>query len=172
MIRDGYESARDMREATEDPDADGHVSSAVVGLSRGAPFDFPYIYLDTVEGTVYWYNCPDAVRYDPELPCIPALRASWEWDAEGENYDGEQDYWRGQSTFWSIPDFFEVLKHQFRRLYDFPLNQVHGGSALNLREQEKEEARAIYRAHAWPDLAVYKKEECMEALTRWAEETI
>ncbi|SMR45612.1 unnamed protein product [Zymoseptoria tritici ST99CH_1E4] len=56
MIGQGYESARDMREATEHPDADGHVPRDVVGLSRGAPFDFPYVYLDTVEGTVYWYN--------------------------------------------------------------------------------------------------------------------
>jgi hypothetical protein len=135
----------------------------VVGLTHGGYYN-PAFLLDTKLGIVYWHECHSDILRDPSREPMG-----------GEEYDdfdnisaGEAD-WRGDSVAWSIPDFFELLKDLFRRLFYVPISprRVWFGSAIM---KAMPELPAIYRAHGWPDLEHYQKQDCLKAVQDLMEE--
>lgn len=64
---------------------------------------------------------------------------------------------------WDIAEFFEKLKRQYRQLDFVPKSStsVAEGWGPN-SEGLVEELKSIYRKHGWPDLEVYRKEDCLK----------
>lgn len=132
----------------------------VVGIASG-PYDNPVMVLDTELGIIHWEECPfkivkeygaSSVIYEPEVDVD---------EAEAE--------WREDAIAWAIPEFFEILKDQFKKLHWIPISprSVRGPGTLGLDEEDiLPRLRGIYRQHGWPDLAVYHKSECLEAVDR------
>ncbi|PVH81337.1 hypothetical protein DL98DRAFT_624756 [Cadophora sp. DSE1049] len=79
-------------------------------------------------------------------------------------------YWPECHIQYAIPNFFELLKNQFRDLQFIPISTEK--VILNYeRARAGEEGmlpmlQAIYREHGWPDLDSYRKEECLKAVQK------
>lgn len=153
------QAAADLLEVAEgDPEA---VPSHVIGIAvDGVDYD-DRIYLDTVEGNMYWIGCPGSVTEDPDL----VRPETWSWQDE-EDYPEKEGWWRNGAKIWSIPDFFEVLKDQFRTLRFLPQNNGEVGNRGCMAPGHGEEIESTFREHGWPDLERYRKRECMEALEK------
>jgi hypothetical protein len=82
--------------------------------------------------------------------------------------------WRQGAPAWAIPDFFEILKDQFRKLQWIPTSHNEVWDVSWSRPPEGDGMipmlRDIYHQHGWPDLARYRKPECLEAVQRAMEE--
>jgi hypothetical protein len=73
---------------------------------------------------------------------------------------------------WPVRDFFTMLKNHFVKLNYIPYNhraiidiwtdETPGG--LRIPESLPHRLQSVYRTHGWPDLRVYKKEECLAEL--------
>ncbi|KAK4044653.1 hypothetical protein C8A01DRAFT_31149 [Parachaetomium inaequale] len=134
----------------------------VVGLTHGGYYN-PAFLLDTKLGIVYWHECHSDIKRNPSREPIG-----------GEEYDGYDDIswdeadWRSDSVAWSISDFFELLKDLFRRLFYVPISprKVCFASAMKGMPM----LAAIYRAHCWPDLERYHKQDCLKAVQDLMEE--
>lgn len=98
-------------------------------------------------------------------------------DGEPQDKRREEELdWRRDATAWAVPEFFEILKDQFIKLQWMPIS--HGavvsaewsfapsgtGEGLAAMLQD------IYREHGWPDLANYRKEECLAAVRKAMDE--
>lgn len=138
------------------------IPSSAIGITRG---DVRFI-LDTQFGVVHWLETPRELQKS-------AVREPIIGDFDDCTPENEHE-WR-YSTAWAIPDFFEVLKNQYRDLKYIPLH------ALRIEEFPKEfeegdgplgggpffrVVRQLYRDYGWPNLSVYKKEECLNAITK------
>ncbi|KAI9150677.1 hypothetical protein HJFPF1_10453 [Paramyrothecium foliicola] len=141
------------------------VPAHVIGLTAGGR-DNPVFLLDTKLGIVYWLDCPDGPRHRPTKEKICDDPYEWAPDEEAE--------WRGESPAWTVPDFFEVLKEEFRSLRAIPFGPHkvydvyttmagHRGSLIS-------EAQNIYTEHHWPELEHYRKDECLAAIERAVQE--
>ena len=64
----------------------------------------------------------------------------------------EEADWYDESRVWMIPDFFEMMKDQFRSLSFTPAGPMAILEADDLSPQEAEALRAIYQEHGWPNL--------------------
>lgn len=167
-IAAGRYDGESLKMATESAALCDIVPPHVVGLAA-RPHDHDVFLVDTALGIVLWYECPGEVvrasRASPHLS--PAVRPVSD-DAYDYEEDEEQAEWRGDSTAWSIPDFFEVLKDQFRTLEFVPITKkavwVTHPYFHSLDRDVVPAVRAIYRQHHWPDLARYDKAACQAAI--------
>lgn len=137
------------------------VPPEVISLTMGGR-DNDHYYLDTREGNIYWLNCPEEIRDDPNSN----FEQSSPWWPEDGDFPDDEDLWRcGSSTaVWIVPDFFEILKEEYRALRYVPLSQedvVETGYP-----PITEMARQIYREHGWPNMGRYDKANCMQVLLR------
>ncbi|KAK1835026.1 hypothetical protein QBC39DRAFT_423915 [Podospora conica] len=174
QLEDCRQSAEGLRVVTEATFFE-HVPAHVVGLALRKPNDHGVL-LDTELGVVFWYEAAtEYVWYSP-FPVIDGLADSDD-DSEEEG-DGEERTpmspgereWRGCEAVWTIADFFATLKHNLKELHFVPMGKrrvVDGwygpeANGLNAVEMVKD----IYRAHGWPDLERYQKEDCLAAIHR------
>jgi len=119
--------------------------------------------LDTELGIIHWQDCPSRIDFGD------GRTASIEWDLEDEVSE-EEAGWRQSATAWAIPDFFELLKDQFIQLKWIPISH---STLTGVPEDEDDDEEGmipmlqeIYREHGWPDLAVYRKSECLAAVQK------
>lgn len=139
-----------------------NVPPHVVGLTSGDR-ENSTILLDTDLGVIYW---PDYIGRIKDCTNGQIEDDAYEYAAENEAE------WRADAGAWAIPDFFEILKDQFRELQFIPTSSEHildiddppyGLSADSLMIPM---LRDIYLQHGWPDLYQYRKRECLEAVER------
>jgi hypothetical protein len=143
----------------------------VVGLAHATQEDSPVIVLDTELGIIHWedYTCPYEIgrnrgRVDWEGLKMDLL----DLDSLDDVVSQEEADWRHSASAWTIPDFFEVLKDEFRSLNWVPISPYtvrgskKGGDDVGMISMVKD----IYRQHGWPDLAAYRKTECLEAVRK------
>jgi hypothetical protein len=103
---------------------------------------------------VYWTECHSDIKKNP--PREPIAGEYYSDDIPKDEAD-----WRGDSVAWAIPDFFELLKDQFRQLVYIPISQRRVCYATTL--EGKVNLADVYRAHGWPDLERYDKQACLKA---------
>jgi hypothetical protein len=159
-----------MRELTEGQPLASLSLPHIFGLAHINHESSPIIILDTELGIIQWdyYTCPDEIGEE---------RAWNDWDErkkdllDVDDLDGlvsqEEAKRRSSAPVWDIPDFFEALKYKFRNLNWVPISPY----SVRCKESWDEAGmmsmlKDIYRQHAWPDLAVYRKTECLEAVRK------
>jgi hypothetical protein len=150
-----------IRILTEIDADEGVVPAHVVGLTirqRDVP---SVILLDTELGLVYWPNCPGPIKYSPARETFMDDPDDW---AEVPGAE-----WRSRSAIWAVEDFFEVLKFHFRQLEFVPLSarvvqDVWTGVEDGQHDDEGmlPAVQGIYRSYGWPDLARYRKRDCLK----------
>ncbi|KHO00989.1 uncharacterized protein MAM_01767 [Metarhizium album ARSEF 1941] len=134
----------------------------VVGLTWDSEDRYPFL-LDTKLGVIYWVDCDYDLRRNS---CRERV-----WDCAYDYApEKEADAFRGDSGTWAVGDFFEVLKEQYRKLRFLPRNSTRVCDVKD-GEYPDEEGRneliaSIYRRHGWPDLQIYRKDTCLEAIRR------
>lgn len=91
----------------------------------------------------------------------------------------EEAAWRFDSPAWSIPDFFDMLKHHFRPLNFVPIGQfmVTDMCTPSLGEGLVRPAQEIYRNNGWPPAAggnntPFPKERCLSEVRHMAKATL
>jgi hypothetical protein len=161
----GRLSGEDLKVLSENVSFCGNVPSHVVGLTTGAR-DNPVFLLDTELGIVHWPECEGEIRYNPSRELVKDDPYDYAPESEAE--------WRADAPAWSITDFFEVLKDQFRELHFVPISSLtvldvyatlsFGEDGMIAMLQD------IYREHSWPNLERYRKGECLEAVQTALEE--
>jgi hypothetical protein len=119
--------------------------------------------LDTELGIIHWQDCPSRIDFgDDRMPNV-------EWDLEHEVSE-EEAGWRQSATAWAIPDFFKLLKDQFIQLKWIPISHSTVKGVPDDEDDDDEGMipmlQDIYREHGWPDLAVYRKSECLAAVQK------
>ncbi|OPB40094.1 hypothetical protein A0O28_0001730 [Trichoderma guizhouense] len=134
----------------------------VVSITK-SPRDWTTLLIDTELGIGLWYECPGEVRDWP-------LREKVLEDPYDYEEDEEQAEWRGECGAWSIPDFFEVLKDQFRELKFVPKSpravvDVYISEGVAFPDMI-EMLQGIYREHGWPDMEKYRKKDCLKAVQK------
>ncbi|KAL1842968.1 hypothetical protein VTJ49DRAFT_3609 [Mycothermus thermophilus] len=136
----------------------------LVGLAHGGDWSTPILILDTTLGIIHWEGCPDRIQWDPEYR-ETMVDMDW-YDAEIPEKEAD---WRSSAPAWRIADFVEVLKDQFRQLRWIPIS---GNSVRSTHEELPNEEgmmatlQDIYRQHGWPDLSVYRKSSCLDAVRK------
>jgi hypothetical protein len=184
MIRSGHDPAEafkdfeDMRIITE-PYEDwdkGLVPPQVVGLIIVESW-YKRFLLDTKHGIIYWYYCPHGIRHNPTRE--PILHDTSDSEAsEGSSSSTaiqEQGEWRTYPA-WPVKDFFELLKDCFRNLQTVPL------SSDNVYDLENHDhfqdkvvdtmplIKEVFWKHGWPNLELYRKEECLREVNQLVQE--
>ena len=150
-----------------------HVPAHVVGLAMRQRNDHGVL-LDTKLGVVFWHEAATEFMWFSPFPVVMGLADSdddseGEGGGEGENAmsPGERA-WRGCETVWSVADFFATLKHNLKELHFVPMSRrrvVDGWYRPETPGQDAVEmVKRIYRAHGWPDLERYSKEDCLQAI--------
>jgi hypothetical protein len=136
-----------------------YVPPDVIGLTIGGRNN-PVLLLDTKLGIIHWTDCPTSIKYDRADNCI-----SHDFYEEGPENEAE---WREDSPAWSIPDFFNLLKDQFRSLRAIPITprevvDVHSEHPEGMLPM----IQKIYLDHGWPDnLESYDKQKCLEDIQK------
>ncbi|UKZ83473.1 hypothetical protein TrVFT333_011282 [Trichoderma virens FT-333] len=136
------------------------IPPSVIGLTRGGK-DKPIYLLDTELGIVLYYECPGEIMYSPSRELVSDDPYTYEEDMA-------QADWRGACAAWTVPDFFEMLKDQWRELNYIPISpwtakEIYTNPGPNT-EGMMEMLQGIYREHGWPDLDKYRKVECLKAV--------
>ncbi|KAF3482983.1 uncharacterized protein GIQ15_02307 [Arthroderma uncinatum] len=104
------EGVRDTSQACMDAE---RVPPHVVGLTSGGR-DTSAVLLDTKLGVIFFPKCHGDIMVDPYREGV--LDNLYNYAPENEAD------WRASGGCWAITDFFEVLKHEFRKLSFVPLN--------------------------------------------------
>jgi hypothetical protein len=141
----------------------------VVSLTSGSR-DNPVILIDTELGIIYWSDCPDEVRDSSTQEQTEDDPYSWAPE--------EETTWRGDAPAWTITDFFEMLKDQFRKLRFIPISispnsprVIDDYSEICLEpEGMVPMLQKIYREYGWPELDQFRKEDCRKAIRKAMEE--
>ncbi|KAK8028335.1 hypothetical protein PG991_005391 [Apiospora marii] len=130
----------------------------VVGLAAGHR-DASIIIVDTELGIIHWDQYP--YRNQETHIREPIIDDPYDWAPE------EEAEWRAECEAWAITDFFEVLKGLYVDLHFIPVSNrevlmdVEGwGHPPGLIPM----LQKIYFEHRWPDLAAYRKEDCLRAV--------
>jgi hypothetical protein len=143
-----------------------YVPSQVVGLTNGRE-DSEIWLLDTQLGVIYWPECPGDFIEGTVWEERRVQDDPYEWAPEKEAE------WRADNA-WSIADFFEMLKYQFRELRFIPITSQDVTDVwINTRPDRdglRPMVQDIYRKHGWPDLERYNKQECQRAIRAALEE--
>ncbi|KAI1367739.1 hypothetical protein F5Y08DRAFT_348536 [Xylaria arbuscula] len=138
---------------------------SVVGPLQKTPE--PLFVLDTELGVVHWETPFGEIRHDPQ-------QNWWTQQTRGSHGRYEENDWRKGEPAWAIPDFFELLKEQFRQLNFIPISPYKVTSVFIKRSPEYEGLipmlQGIYPEHGWPDLERYDKQACLDAVQRALEE--
>jgi hypothetical protein len=119
--------------------------------------------LDTELGVIHWQDCPSRIEWGENR------RTHVERDLDDEVPEEEAN-WRRGATAWAIPDIFETPKDELRQLNWIPIchctvRNVPDGD-YHHEEGMMSMLQDIYREHGWPDLAVYRKSDCLEAVQK------
>ncbi|KAH0278070.1 hypothetical protein KCU91_g2749, partial [Aureobasidium melanogenum] len=139
-----------------------NVPSSAFGISCG---DDIFI-LDTQFGVVFWLDSPGEVL---ESAAREPITDDF-YDCTPEN----EHEWRSNKA-WAIPDFFEVLKNRYRILKYLPFHErrieewfdiYKEGDGPNGGRPILRSVRKIYQEQGWPDLSVYKKNECLDKIDK------
>lgn len=143
----------------------------VFGLAHATQEDSPVIVLDTELGIVHWddYTCPDEIgRHRARVDWEGLKKDRLDLDSLDDVVSQAEADWRYSASAWAIPDFFEVLKDEFRSLNWVPISPytVRGSRELPNEVGMMSMVKDIYRQHGWPDLAAYRKTECLEAVRK------
>lgn len=147
-----------LRILTEDLDWE-NVTPSAFGISIG----HDRFILDTQFGIVHCLDIPIEVK---EAAPRKAIR-----DIPCDCSPDHENCWRCCSAAWTVVDFFEVMKQRYRDLQYLPMN----GTRVEEWFDEYEDGdyrpvlrsvRQVYKEHGWPDLSVYNKEDCMEAVEK------
>ncbi|KAH6688894.1 hypothetical protein F5X68DRAFT_221564 [Plectosphaerella plurivora] len=163
--------AEGLRIITEGPDLATVAPPHLFALTAGHRENY-IMALDTQLGIVHWeeYTCPQRIaRGDARMG------VDYEPDSDDDVPEGEAD-WRYSAPAWTVEDFFEVLKDQFKQLHWLPISpwtvrsadytELHNTKGLTKMLQD------IYRQHGWPDLAVYNKAECLKAVQKAVQKAV
>lgn len=126
--------------------------------------------LDTQFGIVYWLDTPDQHRETPIKE--PSLDGEVLEICLPEN----EHNWRSH-TAWAISDFSEVLEHEFKLLRAVPIEQDSIKEWVDGDENDLVTKTAIltylvrrtYQMYNWPDLSLYDKDSCQNAVERLVE---
>ena len=164
----------DVRITTEGLDWED-VPSSAFGLACGGRNNEVFIF-DTRFGTVTWIEAPN---FDGNPVRKPITRPSGGFkefeDCTPENEHG----WRRYKA-WSIVDFFEVLKNEFRTLESVPVDphqiepwfeEIENKENLEEFAALRRSVRHAYQEHGWPDMSVYNKDECQKAIDKLVQES-
>ncbi|KAI0007292.1 hypothetical protein F4779DRAFT_592626 [Xylariaceae sp. FL0662B] len=142
------------------------VPAHVVGLTVGGATDVFFL-LDTQLGIVHWLDCPEGVKRAPPARALVEV----EWDEVVPENEVE---WREDCATWSVEDFFEVLKGEFRALRAVPINERTVYDSYTTFTEDRQGVvplvQGVFREHGWPDLEVYDKEKCLKAVQKALEE--
>jgi hypothetical protein len=154
----------DLRLFTEGMELGPMSPPHVIGLTCGNDEYGSHLILDTELGIVHWEECPPEVENED-------LREGVDYEPEEDVSEEEAD-WRYGAPAWTIPDLFEILQHQFKVLHWIPISHATVRAAGDPGHEESDEAamaamlQGIYRQHGWPNLATYRKAECLEAVRK------
>lgn len=186
-LRNGY-AAADVLTLTQGYEGrfGGKIPRHCVGLTVGGR-DFECWMLDTEEGFIYWFDCPDKLV---EL-CDPRPAGEIEEEEvgaegqedkqdqetcgagedddcdeeEGSNSDSEEYNILSGHPYWTPHDFFAMLKNHAKALNLIPINAMEVADAVSpngLSGTERELLETVFRKHGWPDLERYQKEACLK----------
>ncbi|KAK7911035.1 hypothetical protein PG985_013516 [Apiospora marii] len=140
------------------------IPPSIVGLTYNRWRDGEYYLLDTARGIVYWYECYGEIRHRPDHAPPPSdIDDPYEWAPENERE------WRGDHPAWALADLFAILRQQFEDLNFVPLGPRNVQEVFTMRDDNRaviSAVQGIYRQHGWPDLATYRKEDCLRAVRR------
>jgi hypothetical protein len=183
----------------------GRIPRYYIGLMRGRR-ERDIVLLNTKDGSVHWMVCPDKI-VETSLP-KPSLcswelpdreeeqitaKVEDEVSEDGHNSDGftYADSDNGDSViesddpddiewgpYWSVRDFFEMLKNHYRYLNFIPRDahnviDIWTDSTVDgdpIPAGIPEMLQGVYRKHGWPDLNKYRKEECLAEVVRELDE--
>ncbi|KAH6699845.1 hypothetical protein BKA61DRAFT_647087 [Leptodontidium sp. MPI-SDFR-AT-0119] len=129
------------------------VPDHVVGLTFGDSYNAHTFLLDTKFGVVHWPDSCGGGHHQTNVDNDPSfIEPVWGVDEHAP----ENEEWRSSSPAWSIPDFFKLLKKQYRELKWIPINAREG----------------IFRQHGWAseEGGIYRKRECLAAVKAALEE--
>jgi hypothetical protein len=145
-----------------------YVPSQIVGLNSNREGCEIWL-LDTQLGVIYWPECCGEFIAGTPWEERRVDDDPYEWAPEKEAE------WRGEGgNVWSIVDFFEMLKYQFRELRFIPVNpRKVVDEFIHLRkdgDRMRTMVKDIYRNHGWPDLERYDKQACLRAVEAALEE--
>ncbi|KAI1390260.1 uncharacterized protein F4822DRAFT_401363 [Hypoxylon trugodes] len=131
----------------------------VIGLTSGGR-DYAAFLLDTHLGVIYWNDHSNrTVQENPSRERI--------LDEPDDYAPEEQHDWRWEPA-WAIADFFEVIKDEYRSLHFVPLSWREVTDIYMIYSENEEGMlpmmQEIYRQHGWPNLDVYRKEDCLKAV--------
>ena len=134
----------------------------VVGLIRSR---YEAMVLDTKHGVIHWEDCPGRINGGEHC------KVSVDWsELDPDDTVSKEADWRYEATAWTVSTFFEVLKDQFIQLQWLPISpfSVRAFKYSDYRGEEGMMAmlQETYREHGWPDLAVYRKSDCLEAVKK------
>lgn len=135
----------------------------VIGLIRNRD---EAMVLDTKHGVIHWEDCPGRINYGGHCK----VNIDWSELDPDETVSQEEADWRYGATAWTVSDFFEVLKDQFIQLHWLPISSFSLRAFVD-KDYHGEEGmmamlRETYRKHGWPDLAVYRKSDCLKAVKK------
>lgn len=164
------ENARICSEPPEYVEGDA-IPAHVIGLtSCESPELGGYFLLDTELGVIHWVGCYGELRNEQSLADDPTLIRPIFFDEDTITWeeDGEEADWRQDSPAWPIPEFFEVLKGQYRKLSFVPLDSQRVNDVYT-RSGPGEDAymglvQDVYRQYGWPDNDQFRKSDCLEAV--------
>jgi hypothetical protein len=152
----------DLRLISEDLDWENVPPSAF-----GILFGKDKMVLDTRFGVIHWVEgVHDDERQNPSSEGI--LGDFWDCTPENEHE------WRCAPA-WAIVDFFELLKKLYRELKYVPIHKHRVEEWFDEYEANDyspylRSVRQVYKEHGWPNLAVYKKKECLDSVAKLMEE--
>ncbi|PPJ57883.1 hypothetical protein CBER1_00202 [Cercospora berteroae] len=145
-----------------------HIPPHVIGLAIGRE---NAMFLDTHLGVIYWpggnfHRAAVGYAMRSDAPSFKPIRD------ESLDYAPEEEMWRsagsGLKCGRGIVEFFEMLKFHFRELHFLPVSRRRVEDNLRWAKKAVEE---VFRLHGWPDMLVYQKDECMEAVAGKVEDT-
>ncbi|EAQ86816.1 predicted protein [Chaetomium globosum CBS 148.51] len=155
-----FEQARSIRLATEGTFyriSPPHVVGLITSRDEA-------MVLDTKHGIIHWEDCPGLI--DSGRHSQPNV----DWSDFDDGVPEEEAEWRYGASAWTIPDFFEVLKEQFINLHWLPISffalRAFADGDYPGEEGMMAMLRETYQQHGWPDLAVYRKSDCLKAVKK------
>lgn len=85
----------------------------VIGLTSNR-WDEHLVVIDTEFGLIHWQECPIEILKEYRESSVP-----YEWD---DDVNEKETEWREGATSWPIPELFEILKGQFKKLNWIPIS--------------------------------------------------
>lgn len=123
----------------------GPVSSPhVVSLTCGNKGDSGHLVLDTELGIIHWEECPPEVENQD-------FREGVDYKPDEDVSEEEAD-WRYSTPAWTIPDLFEILRHQFKILHWIPVSHATVRTTGDPDEEERDEGGGGHGRHTVADL--------------------